>query len=83
MAIIMEHTEIEEMQARIMNWDTVPEKVKEHLQMGIKFSISHDGNNLMVYTERALHADCTILEEKNGQVKIVDCWILGGKNIWK
>lgn len=83
MVALVANTPIEALQGMVMNWDTVPDKVKEYLELGTEFTIAYTGEDILVYTDRSIHATCSIVEKKDGQVRIVSCWVLNGKNIWK
>ena len=83
MAVEFHHTDISKIQGHVLNWDELPEKVKKVILEAKEFSISYDGEDLLVYTKGALSVICSISENQNGKVSIYNCSNMGGKLIWE
>ena len=83
--IISLSEKVERLSEYLLNWEDVPNNVKEFLLSGTDFRA--DGQELMVYDGCQMIASCSygsrynIKDEK--QFDISDCWIKGEVNIWR
>lgn len=83
MAVEFHHTDIEKISEHVANWADLPDKVLKEFSKCSEFSVSFDGEELLVYTTGSLHAICTVAETFKGKVTVSDCTVMGGKKVWE
>lgn len=75
---------IDYLPAAIMNWNSVPQVVKNHLLQGTDYRPGRQ--ELLVYDERTIIASCSVEnwndEKQQFQMEISDCWIRDKRNLW-